>query len=127
MNDVLEGRLLLRQQRFHYYLSYLEDELLWELIERVSGLYPAIQKVYLYGSKARGDFTEESDIDLLFVTGHQFSRREKFALYDMIFELEVKYEVSVSAIFVSLKDFIERKSLFLREIDKEKVLLWSRG
>ncbi|GAB4540661.1 MAG: hypothetical protein Fur0020_09990 [Thermodesulfovibrionia bacterium] len=53
MKEVLEAR------RFHYYLSAPEEELLRELIERVSGLYPAIQGVYLYGSKARGDFTEE--------------------------------------------------------------------
>ncbi|GAB4417202.1 MAG: nucleotidyltransferase domain-containing protein [Thermodesulfovibrionales bacterium] len=121
MKEALEVR------RFHYYLSAPENELLRELIEKVSGLYPAIQGVYLYGSKARGDFTEESDLDLLFVTGHQFSRREKFDIYDMIFDLEVKYEVSVSAVFAQLSDFIERKSPFLREIDKEKVLLWLRG
>lgn len=118
---------LLEERRFHYYLSAPENELLGELIEKVSNLYPAIQGVYLYGSKARGDFTEESDLDLLFVTGHPFSRREKFDLYDMIFELEVKYEVLVSAIFVSLSDFIERKSPFLRHIDKDRVLLWSKG
>jgi predicted nucleotidyltransferase len=74
-----------------------------------------------------GDFTEESDLDLLFITGYKFSRKEKFDIYDMIFELEVKYDVSVSAIFVQRSDFIERRFPFLREIDNEKVLLWLRG
>jgi predicted nucleotidyltransferase len=48
MKETLEAR------RFHYYLNAPENELLRELIEKVSGFYPEIQGVYLYGSKARG-------------------------------------------------------------------------
>jgi predicted nucleotidyltransferase len=45
------------------FLNAPEREFLNSLIERLSALYPLIQKLYLYGSKARGDFLEDSDLD----------------------------------------------------------------
>ncbi|MCL4427921.1 MAG: nucleotidyltransferase domain-containing protein [Deltaproteobacteria bacterium] len=56
------------------YLSYLTDDertALTELKEKVTEKYPGA-KLILYGSKARGDYNEESDIDLLIVINDDY-------------------------------------------------------
>ncbi len=110
----------------HPFLNYNESQLLKELVLKIFSLYPSIKRLYLYGSKARGDFIEESDLDLLIVTDKPLSRKERYEINDLLFELEVKYDVAVSTIYVTLEDIEARKSLFLKGIYKESVLLWSR-
>jgi predicted nucleotidyltransferase len=77
-------------------------------------------------TKARGDFLEESDLDILLVTNRALSRKEKFEIYDLIFELEVKNNVVVSAVFATLSDLKAGKPPFSRQISKEGILLWSK-
>ncbi len=50
------------------YLSDNERKALGELKEKINGKYPGTELI-LYGSKARGDFDEESDIDVLALIG----------------------------------------------------------
>ncbi len=85
-----------------------------------------INKVVLYGSKARGDFLEESDIDILFVTDYAIPRTLKFDIYDAIFELEVEYSVVISAIFITREDFQRGQLSFIHQVHKEGIILWSR-
>ncbi len=118
-------KTLLEPHRY-IFLNALERGFLNSLIKKITSLYPFINKIYLYGSKARGDFTEGSDLDLLFVTDRILSRKEKFEIYDIMFEFEVEYGISTSVVFVTISDIIEKRSSFLREIEGEKVLLWSR-
>lgn len=44
-------------------LNYNEQRALEGIIQEVTNKYP-VKKIILYGSKARGDFVEGSDIDL---------------------------------------------------------------
>ncbi|WP_051345829.1 nucleotidyltransferase domain-containing protein [Thermodesulfovibrio yellowstonii] len=106
------------------HLHYFEERFLNELIEKIRVSYPLIKKIILYGSKARGDFTEESDIDLLFITKKPLNKQEKYEIFDFISELELKYNVLASALFINEKELKER-SLF-REIKKDGITLWLR-
>jgi predicted nucleotidyltransferase len=110
----------------HPFLNYNESQLLKEFVEKVFPLNPSIKRLYLYGSKARGDFIEESDLDLLIVTDKPLSRKERYEINDLLFELEVQYDVTVSTVYVTIEDIEAKKSLFLREVYKEGILLWSR-
>lgn len=61
---------------------------------------PGISRVYLYGSYARGDFDEESDIDIL-VTAQISSgelRQYRKIIADINSRLSLKYNVTVSII-----------------------------
>ena len=49
-------------------LNYNEHKGIKGIISDISQQYPQIRKIILYGSKTRGDFAEDSDIDLLFIT-----------------------------------------------------------
>ncbi|WP_353683846.1 nucleotidyltransferase domain-containing protein [Thermodesulfovibrio sp. 3907-1M] len=108
------------------YLNYYEDRFINELIEKIKNLYPNIKKIILYGSKARGDFLEDSDIDLLFVVEKAIDKKTKFLIYDLISELEIKYTVLVSVVFACEEDFKTKKINFLSNIKKEGILLWLR-
>ncbi|MBM4136117.1 MAG: nucleotidyltransferase domain-containing protein [Nitrospira sp.] len=108
------------------YLSYNEQKVLEGIIQRIPSMYPMINKILLYGSKVRGDFLEESDIDILFVTDYTIPRAIKFEIYDIIFELEVEYNVVISAIFVNENDFNTRDISFINQVYKEGAMLWSR-
>jgi predicted nucleotidyltransferase len=110
----------------HPYLHCHEREALEGIIDAVTDRFPWIGKIILYGSKARGDFREESDVDLLFAVEGEVSRDEKTRIYDLLFGFEVGYGVLVSAVFASPNDLSEGTSAVLKRIRKEGIEVWSR-
>lgn len=56
--------------------------------------FPVVQ-VILFGSKARGDDDEESDIDLLLLTSRSLDWRERQCVGDVLFEIEMRYDVVI--------------------------------
>ena len=60
-------------------LSEAERAALADIKRRVSGLFP-VHHYVLFGSKARGDYGPDSDVDLLIVTQRELTRTEKHAI-----------------------------------------------
>lgn len=60
--------------------------------------------IILYGSKARGDFEDESDIDLLFLVNSQVTSKLEEEIFDLSYDFELKYDVVFGEI-VENKDF----------------------
>ncbi len=46
----------------------LHDELLPEIVKRIRALDPEVQKILLFGSRARGDARDDGDFDLVIIT-----------------------------------------------------------
>jgi predicted nucleotidyltransferase len=65
------------------------------LRERFSAL-----QVVLFGSRARGEGDAESDLDLLVLTARPLDWRERQALVDALFEIELAHEVVLSPLVV---------------------------
>jgi len=107
-------------------LNYYEQLGVSGIINDLAKKHPSIKKVILYGSKARGDFLEDSDIDLFFVCDANVPRSVKYEIYDNIYEYELLYNIVVSAIFISETDFRDKVSTFIMMVKKEGVILWSR-
>jgi predicted nucleotidyltransferase len=107
-------------------LHYHEQQGLQGIIRDLTERYPAIRAVVLYGSKARGDFAADSDLDLLFVVDGPVSRSERDQMFDLIGQHELAHDLVVSALFVPVSDYQEKVSVFLMRVRKEGVLLWSR-
>lgn len=65
------------------------------------------ENAVLYGSYARGTFTEESDIDIAIFTEKE--AEDFYLLVDKIaevtFEYNVKYNVMISPVFQNVKDY----------------------
>ena len=66
-----------------------------------------ITKTILYGSYARGDYDEHSDIDLMLLTtlSEDEIRKEKTRIYDLAFDYEMDYGVDISVIVKNIADF----------------------
>lgn len=64
-----------------------------------------IKKVVLFGSKARGDDDEHSDIDMLLITSEVLHWREEKAIVEALFELGLTYGVIFSPLFVTAKEW----------------------
>lgn len=65
----------------------------------------SVERVILFGSKARGDSSEHSDIDLLLITSYPIHWREEKAMVEALFDLGMKYDVIFSPLFASLEEW----------------------
>ncbi|MCL2688695.1 MAG: nucleotidyltransferase domain-containing protein [Chitinispirillia bacterium] len=71
------------------------------LINEIFAKYPGIEKVVIYGSRARGDYKNGSDIDLTIYGGISF--REKLRISGLIDDLPIPYMCDLS-IFKDIKN-----------------------
>jgi uncharacterized protein len=64
----------------------------------------SVSEIILYGSKARGDFDEESDIDILIVLNNKVDDTIREKIFSLSFKIEIKYDI-IFGILVEHKDF----------------------
>jgi predicted nucleotidyltransferase len=60
-----------------------------------------VAQVMLFGSKATGRDDPESDIDLLVLTSRPLAWRERDAITDALFDVEMEFDVVISTFVVS--------------------------
>lgn len=85
------------------------------IVEPIARKY-GVERVYLFGSYARGDVNENSDVDLRIDKG---SLKGMFALCGLYTEIEEALQMKVDILTTgNLEDD------FLRKIQKEEVLLY---
>ena len=83
-----------------------------------------ISEVYLYGSHARGDADEDSDIDVVLVIRGAIDYSDLIhQTSEITSQISLKYDVVLSRSFVSEEDFSTRQTPFLINVRKDKVLL----
>ena len=52
-------------------------------------------KIILFGSRARGDFVNTSDVDVGIITGKRFNKKKLILLREYIEELNIPYKVEI--------------------------------
>ncbi len=67
--------------------------------EKLFGAYE-IEAISVFGSIARGDGDDESDVDLLIVTRVPLERTIRHQITDIVFEINLKYDTSFSTLVV---------------------------
>ena len=72
-----------------------EREAIREATKMLKEKFP-VNEIILFGSKARGDSDEASDIDLFLVTKHSIHWKERQAIIHALFDLGMKYDVIFS-------------------------------
>jgi len=105
-------------------LSKNEKEALKELKEEISKRYKLLW-MKLIGSKARGEFDEESDVDIVIVLEHVDWDIER-DVYERCFYLGLKYDAVISPIIYSqddINDTFTRITPFYRTVDSEGILI----
>lgn len=98
-------------------------EILEDLQSALKQLYgDRLQRVILYGSWARGEANEDSDIDVLVVLkGAIVPGREIDQMLDLVVEIEWKYDVLLSVHPVSEEDYQVRQSPLLINVRREGI------
>lgn len=105
----------------------LTTEMIYELIEGLVSIFEKnIQQIILYGSVAREEETEESDIDIAIILDHGFDSeiRERFIAWAS--EMDLKYEKVFSIIDIEKANMDKWGNIlpFYKNIRQEGITLW---
>jgi predicted nucleotidyltransferase len=89
----------------------INDEILKRIVDAVSKSEPD-SEIYLYGSRARGDFKKISDWDLLILLNHDnISFLLETKLIDSLFEVELDIGEIISPIIYSKNEWKKKYSI----------------
>ena len=80
--------------------------------------------VKLIGSKAKGDFSSDSDIDILVIVKDYLSDKEK--VIDILYDIDPYYDVKISPIIYSEFEYNKNKELdspFIIKAEKDGINL----
>ncbi len=94
-----------------------------EFVQRVQSLYgERLRQVLVYGSWARNEATEESDIDLAVVlAGDVRPGREIDRMIDIITDINLEYGVLLSVYPVSEENYLHANSPLLINLRREGI------
>ena len=115
----------------------LIDRVILEFTEMIQkNIGENVVQCRLFGSCARGDYSDYSDIDIVILTNCDREESEKYTdiLIDIVTELAMKYLVVVNALCIPFKEYEEKKSWydFFVNIEEEgrvicQYTIWCRG
>ena len=99
-----------------------------ELIMGLKNLYGKnLSKVILYGSKARGDSTKNSDIDILIVLKKiNTIAEDRKRIYDLAWKASYYYDLLISVAVKEERSYLELSTPFIMNVKREGVSLWAR-
>jgi len=81
-----------------------------------------LKGIILYGSYARGDFTDGSDIDIIILLEDMkdpIAERERY--FDVIWELDLKYDTVISIIPIKEEEYRTRRLPIILNAKREGV------
>jgi predicted nucleotidyltransferase len=90
--------------RLHQEKDQLSDPvraLVMRCAEVVHRDYPGA-RIILYGSRARGEATPESDVDLLILLESDVSAGERVGIHDRLYEVGLERDAVISAMITSI-------------------------
>lgn len=89
-----------------------------------------VKKIILYGSCSRGDFSDDSDIDIALLTSCNRMEAKKYndSLSEIATEFAKKYLAIVNFVCLPEKEFEEKKGWYpyFRNIEREGEILYGR-
>ncbi len=98
-----------------------------KMCNEIGGLYgDVLDGIVLYGSYARGDETDESDLDIALILKGEETAAMHDAMTDIVVDYELMQEKTLSVITIEQHHFNEWKEHlpFYANIAKEGIVLW---
>ena len=101
----------------------MREELIWGLTDIFRN---NITMIILYGSAARGDATEESDIDIAIVVRSQMDEATKRRFLSWAADMDIRYERVFSIVDIEESNMKKWEDVlpFYRNVKKEGIVLW---
>ena len=94
-------------------------------VKRILG--DKLSKVILYGSYARGDYRENSDVDIMVLTTLTDDEIEKIetGIFDLAFDFQMEYGIDISVIIKNEEHFVHWLGAlpFYDNVEKEGIVL----
>jgi uncharacterized protein len=81
-----------------------------------------LKDIILFGSYARGDFLEDSDIDIILLIENAkdiFAEREKY--FPIVSRISLEYDKIVSIIPFDSREFLEKRTPLILNVNKEGI------
>lgn len=92
-----------------------------EFLRRVEARFgDSVEEVILFGSYARGDYNEESDIDVLIVGDVDFDE-----LMDVVTDILLKHGELISPVVIKPEEFKRREDSFIKTVLREGKVVYS--
>jgi len=104
-------------------LTAAERQAILHLKRELKHRFPQVKKLILFGSAARGTAEPGSDVDLLVLTNHSLPLSVKHEIYDVVFDMNLRYDVNLSVICVG-EDQWQKGPLFVpirAEVERDGV------
>lgn len=105
-----------------------EIEILQDISNELSA-YQGILKVIAYGSRVRGDYRGDSDMDVLVIVDRK-DREIRDKVVDTFYSYELESDISFSITILSLEEFDLNERLgspFIESIKKEGIIIYDSG
>ncbi len=102
-----------------------ERNILSKIAETLSS-EPAILKIIAYGSRVRGDFREDSDLDV-FVLVHKKNVSIKNKIIGVFYDFELRSDIPFSVVIQSKEEFDFNAALgspFIKSIHEEGTIIY---
>ena len=97
------------------------ENIISELIEELKSQYSDFRYIYLFGSYARGEAAEDSDIDLAIVFDREIDWRFKSEVRTIVADLMVKYQYIIDALIFGIQDIIHPKEYLVFILKEEDI------
>lgn len=105
--------------------SLAKNPLFKDLKNNLQALAGDRVKLFLFGSRARGDYDDKSDIDVAIIV-RNLTGKLKSQILDEVAEIELKYLTPLSTMVISEDDFAflkKRERRIVLDIEKEGIPL----
>ncbi len=104
----------------------LEDSMFTQFVEKAKNIYTTnLKSVILYGSVARGDAKDDSDVDIaLIVDSDDENMYDR--LLDVVVDIELQKDIVISIVMIEMSQFQKWREVlpFYKNITKEGIALW---
>jgi hypothetical protein len=129
MNSQIEGRPIIPREKLmnkRLALNQEEERAVKEFVSAIKQeLKDHILRTTIFGSKVRGDYSQDSDIDILII----LKERSKYlidTLYEKLLDIELEYDSKISLTIFSQAEYqhnVNAHTPFIESLANEGVIL----
>ena len=86
----------------------------------------SLNRIVIYGSYARGEENEQSDVDIALVLKNKEKQTVHDTMTDIVVDYELENNIVLSVITIDQENYQKWKKVlpFYQNIDKEGIVLW---
>ena len=108
----------------------LSDEMREELVQGLTDIFRNnISMIILYGLAARGDATQESDVDIAIIVKSKMDDVTKRRFLNQAADMDIRYERVFSIVDILERNMKKWENVlpYYQNVKKERIVLWKAG